>query len=415
MDVVEARPDRPGARVLTAVGCVLALLTALAVVLAGVEEASTIAAAPPPTPLPVTSAPGPAPGSAPPGSTPAGERPSSTRSGRAVRWELPRSGQRTGLHLGGEGDGLTVAAVDGGGKRVTRIAGYGLGRVRVVGRLGDAWLAFLGEQCFDVECPHVPLHLVRGDRATRIGEGDEAFADPDRRTVWVMGRTDLSLDPITGRSPRWVERRTATGGRVGPRTLLRRGEVLLGVTVEGPVVGSAAADDTGVSLVDPATRRRRVLVETNFGRAVAVGATLVVTTGFDCAIEYVTPACPLSTVDVRTGVTSPAVDLVQRVGTAHLDPTGRYVVAHLEEGPSPLVVDLRTRAVTPFPDIGWSWADEMAWSPDGKWLVMTHPVRDRTPPEQTIQVAIWRPGWRHVELAGTYVGEARPFVVTYER
>jgi hypothetical protein len=333
-------------------------------------------------------------------------------------WTLPPLRTPTGLQLAGSGDGLTVVALDGGKTVSTPVADSGLAEVRVTARLGDAWVAVVGSPCHGEEvCPHLPVYVVRAGRATKVGEGDDAFADPDGTTVWLTGRTDTSTQH--GVLGHWVERRAAsgarTGTRIGARTTLHGEEELVGVTAEGPVVSAQLSGEGGATLIDARTRTRRVVAKGWTGGSLAVSGHHIARSEVDCYSEGVL-RCHVATTDVRTGRTS-RVEVGAQVDDMALDPAGRYLAVRIggEEQPVFAVADLRSGTVMTLADSPAFWQDGLAWAPDGRWLVVTHEVKDAEGLHNRTQLAVWRPGQDHLEAAGTTDAEPGRFVVAYSR
>lgn len=320
-------------------------------------------------------------------------------------WSLPGVREPTGLYLAGSGRGLTVTDLDAGSTDATAFADNGYADARVVGRLGGGWLAFTGADCRRHDtCRDHPLYLVRGGTATKVGEGNDAFPDPDGRTVWVTGR---------GNTVRWVERRTATGARVGARTLLPAGEEVVGVTSAGPVVSEPYSAEGGATLIRADTRRRSRLGEPGRGYALTAAGHLVLWAGHECAVAEPW-TCPVFTVDVRTARRTRVGKGEYRLSGAALDPTGRYVAMVVGiENASVVVVDLARGKETTLPDMEVGMGDAMSWSPDGKWLVLTHQPEETDGVLHGTQVAVWRPGWERAELAATLDRHPRAFVLAY--
>lgn len=310
--------------------------------------------------------------------------------------QLPPLTERTGLYAAYAGERLTVVGLDGGDPVVTPIPGADGATVEPVARLAGGWLVSLGRACSDFPCPEATMYVAGDGRATPVGVGHDPYADPDGATFWVTGYTDRSAGATAETEVAWLEHRTATGRVLGPRTLLRAGEVLAGVTPEGPVVADRFSAQATTTLVRATSRTRRVLDRNGFVYGAA--GHVVVIGGDGCADESGAYPCGLRLVDVRTGRGQREVQA--RFGGAvadnALDPTGRYVAVttNVPHGqPQVRVADLRTGRVTvlkgiPFPP----FLTALTWSPDGRWLVLvTDATNDVSHASQ--MVSVWQPGW----------------------
>jgi hypothetical protein len=322
---------------------------------------------------------------------------------------LPPLTERTGLYAAYTAAGLTVVGLDDGRAIVTPIADVGRAPVEPVARLAAGWLVFIDRGCGDFPCAEAKMYVAGHGRVTPVGVGHDAQADPDGATFWVTGFTDVSTAATPETDVPWLEHRTATGRRLGPRTLLRAGEELIGVTPEGPVVAARYSPPGTTTLVRATSRARRVL---DPGRA-AYGAAghLVVIGDGGCADASGSDACVLRLVDVRTGRTRRTVEarFDGPVMNHAVDPSGRYlaVTTDVPEGqPQVRVADLSTGRVTvlqgiPFPP----FLTALTWSPDGRWLVL---VTDSTDNVSQVQiVSVWRPGWTGPRHAVAYDGGTR--------
>jgi hypothetical protein len=324
---------------------------------------------------------------------------------------LPPLTERTGLYAAYSGDRLTVVGLDGGAKSTVRIADIGVASVTPVVRLAGGWLVSIARTCGAFPCPEPKAYVAGGGRVTPVGVGHDARADPDGATFWITGYTDHSAGATAETEVVWLEHRTATGRVLGPRTLLRPGETLAGVTPEGPVVADSFSPEATTTLVRATSRTRRVLDRN--GTVYGVAGRLVVIGGGGCADESGAYPCVLRLVDVRTGRVRREVQVSfdGAVADNAVDPTGRYlaVTTDVPEGkPQVRVADLRTGRVTvlkgiPFPP----YLTALTWSPDGRWLVLvTDATNDVSHEAHT--VSVWRPGWtgprRSIEYAGEFGG-----------
>lgn len=321
---------------------------------------------------------------------------------------LPPLTERTGLYAAYAAAGLTVVGLDGGDPIVTPIPGADGAIVEPVARLAGGWLVSLGIVCGDFPCPEAKMYVHGNGRATAVGVGHDAHADPDGATFWVTGYTDHSAGATAETEVAWLEHRTATGRVLGPRTLLRAGEVLVGVTPEGPVVTDRFSSQATTTLVRTTSRTRRVLDRNGFVYGAA--GHVVVIGGGGCADESGAYPCVLRLVDVRTGRGQREVQAPfgGAVADNALDPTGRYlaVTTNVPDGqPQVRVADLRTGRVTvlqgiPFPP----FLTALTWSPDGRWLVLVTDSNDVS--HQAHTVSVWRPGWTGPRQSIEYDGGA---------
>ncbi|MDQ1711814.1 MAG: hypothetical protein QOE45_1264 [Frankiaceae bacterium] len=337
----------------------------------------------------------------------------------AAEWDLPPLTERTGLYAAGVNEGLAVANLDT-GRRVAngRSPAIGEGAVQPIARVAGGWLVYQGRECGEYPCEPARLFLYRDGRPVAVGVAEEAKADPDGQTFWATGLTDLTSTATPERNVPWLEHRTATGRLIGRRTLLRPKEQLLGVTPEGPVVGAGYSGDSPTTLVRSASRSRRVVLP----KGVAYGAAghAVVSGDLSCQADDFPFPCVLRIADVRGGAPRTVeTRLDGAVMFSAVDPTGRYlaVSASVTGKPTFRVVDLGTgRSVPLLGIVDSSWVGAMTWSPDGRWLVLTHEFTD---PERDFaghHVAVWRPGWDRPRAAPDYPSAfGDDFVVSYAR
>jgi hypothetical protein len=330
---------------------------------------------------------------------------------------LPPLGVRTGLYAAYAGERLTVVALDGGDTTVRPVAGDA--SVEPVARLAAGWLVFTNRTCGDFPCPEAKMYVAGNGRVTPVGVGRDAQADPDGATFWVTGYTDHSATATGESEVAWLEHRTATGRLLGPTTLLRAGEALVGVTPEGPVVADQFSAQTLTTLVRATSRTRRVL--DSDGVVYGIAGHVVVIGGGGCADESGAYPCVLRLVDVRTGRGQREVQaqINGAVGYDAVDPTGRYLALTTDVPagqPQVRVADLRTGRVTvlkgiPFPP----FLTALAWSPDGRWLVLvTDSTNDADQPIHA--VSVWRPGWTGPRQSIEYDAEfGSDFALAYAR
>jgi hypothetical protein len=190
-----------------------------------------------------------------------------------------------------------------------------------------------------------------------------------------------------------------------PDTLTVLGDTPLGLVLQR---AGRTADDRDLILVDRRSGAvRRVLA--HHGTAVAVGARAAAWAPEDC-----TKPCPLTVGDLGTddrrkypmpagwtpksGAFSPdarSLALTFRAVTTCCEP-GRVGVLDLRTGAVATVPDLRTA-----PDLG----AHLAWSADGRWLVIGLPWPDRQ------AIALWRPGASLRVLPTVLPGHPGPLTV----
>ena len=352
-----------------------------------------------PSPAPVVStAPVSRPAPEPPPQTPTPEA-TPPPDPNAGTWTLPRLREHTGLAFASAAHTFTVMDLDSGRVTLRYVPSGGDDYIEPVGPIDDGWLVAHRFACGDFPCEPAEFYTVRGDEVSLVGRGQDATLDPDRRTVWVTG---LPPDPTDIETPMWLEHRTLDGARIGKRTTLRKDEGVIGVTPRGPLVGTFMADRA--YLLDRSTYARREVVT---GRvAVAVAGNEVATMTPGCTGEPGT--CRLAVQNVSTGRVRQVAVVHDRPHQLALHPDGRYLAVSFDAGrDSVRVYDVNAARLVPikgltFPPI----AAGMTWSPDGRWLVMTHAKTADAREESSgaTGVAVWRPGFGTAYSAPEYRG-----------
>lgn len=393
-DVIETgRPDRPRRNGMWfGAGAAALLVIGLAVTTLHPETTAAKASASPtpPVSVPPLETYQPVPDTPEESSVPEPARP-------PAEWDMTALTERTGLTLAGPADGLVLLDVDTREMETRTVPGDATVPVRPVAAIPGGWLVMRSTACGDPPCPPAEIYAVRrrGRPTVLITHGDLAKPDPDGATVWVTGLEHPEADQDPAASTHWLERWTFGGKRVGPHTLLRPGEDLIGITPRGPVVSTY--DGFGpVTVVSATTRARTRLVRNGQGGAVA--GYLVAWTSPGCDATT-TGDCSVFLTDARTGRTRSVGHLSRMPNVAALDPTGRYLAAGsapYEEGVPAVVEVLDTRNGTLVPLGGTSdqrpAAESMTWSPDGRWLVLTHERYGDGGLFVGHTVALWRPG-----------------------
>jgi hypothetical protein len=304
---------------------------------------------------------------------------------------------KTGLAIAGPSDGLLYMSLDSDTITGAPVGEDDLQAVEPVAAIPGGWLLGQWPACAGEVCGDATFYAFRGAVA-RVGQGSTAHPDPDGATVWLTRS-------VRGNG-RALERRTYSGRLVGPATSLRDGEEVIGVTTDGPVVGTYG-EAGQLALLDHATRHRRVLVADGYplaaaGRAVAwLPRDCPPGTGEDCNMHFT---------DVATRDTAAVGPVTVTESRAAFDPAGRHLavrvlsdrgqVAVLDADVAHETFGLAATIALPADPV---W---FGWSPGGSWLVFACQDTDAQGINQGQPIYAWRHGTARAAAAGTFPGAA---------